>query len=197
MQNKKIKDMVIYALFIALIGVASFTPIGFVPLVGVSITTLHVFVLIMAFLTGKKGGLVAGLAFGIFSLIRALVMPNAITDLIFINPIVSVLPRAIFGFLAGLTSDILNKKYGNQLVKKTLLIAISAVILTFIHTAMVLPLMYLFAPLVDGLENFWQENAFLTMFGAVMVANGFLEMIFAGVITPLCVVPLAKVMERS
>ena len=188
--------MAIYALFIALIGIATFTPIGYLPLGIATITTLHVFVLLMAFLTDTKGGFIAGLAFGIFSFIRALTMPASPTDVLFQNPIVSVLPRALFGLIAGFVATKLNKKYGNDLVKKTVLMVISSVILTFIHSAMVLPLMYLFAPTVDAFKNFWNENTFLGFFGSILLANGLLEMAEAGIVVPLCVVPLSKVLDK-
>ena len=197
MKNKKVQNMAIYALFIALICIATFTPIGFIPIGVATITTLHVFVLLMAFLTDTKGGFIAGLAFGIFSLIRAIVSPVSTTDLLFRNPLVSVLPRALFGLFAGMTASHLNTKYGKKLVKKTLLMVIASVMLTFIHTAMVLPLMYAFAPTVPEFKNFWNENTFLSFFGTVLLANGLLEMIEAGIIVPLCSIPLSKVLERK
>ena len=196
MRNKRVKEMALYAVFIALIAIESFTPIGFIPIGTSSITTLHVLVILMAFLTDTKGGFVAGLTFGICSLLRAVIAPASATDILFRNPLVSILPRVIFGLLAGLTASYLNKKFGDSLAKKTVLIVVSSVVLTFIHTALVLPMMYLFAPSIPEFSNFWNENTFIVFFWGVLVANGFLEMLVAGIIVPICTIPLNKVMER-
>ena len=71
---------------------------GFVPwFCGVSITIMHVPVIIGAILEGPVVGLVIGLIFGVFSLLQAAMAPTGPIDVFFTNPLVSVLPRLLIG----------------------------------------------------------------------------------------------------
>ena len=65
-KNKAVVEIAINALIVAIIAVMSFVPyVGYIgiPAVGVSITTIHVAVLIFAWMFGWKEGLVAGFSF--------------------------------------------------------------------------------------------------------------------------------------
>ena len=75
---------------------------GFIPWGGVSLTIMHVPVIIGAVLEGPVVGLVIGLIFGVFSLIQAAVAPNGPADVWFTNPLLSVLPRLFIGPVAWL-----------------------------------------------------------------------------------------------
>ncbi len=71
---------------------------GFLPwFTGTSITILTVPVVIGAVLEGPIVGLTIGLIFGVFSLIQAAVAPNGPGDVVFTNPLYSVLPRLFIG----------------------------------------------------------------------------------------------------
>lgn len=76
---------------------------GFLPWFGgVSLTVMHVPVIIGAVLEGPWVGLAIGLIFGLFSMIQAAVAPNGPADVWFTNPILSILPRLFIGPLAWL-----------------------------------------------------------------------------------------------
>ncbi len=76
---------------------------GFIPwLSGASLTIMQVPVIIGAVLEGPVVGLAIGLIFGVFSLIQAGVAPNGPGDVIFTNPLISVLPRLFIGPVAWL-----------------------------------------------------------------------------------------------
>lgn len=71
---------------------------GFIPWFGgVSITIMHVPVIIGAILEGPIVGMVIGLIFGVFSLLQAAMAPTGPIDVFFTNPLVSVLPRMLIG----------------------------------------------------------------------------------------------------
>ena len=56
MRNEKVRDMAYYAVFVAIITIMTFVPsLGYITLGGISITILHVIVLLAAFTMGKKG----------------------------------------------------------------------------------------------------------------------------------------------
>ena len=68
--NSKTYELVLTALFVAIIVVMASTPLGFIPLVVINATTLHIPVIIGSiFLGPKKGGFLGGV-FGLTSFIK-------------------------------------------------------------------------------------------------------------------------------
>ena len=192
-KNKAVVEIAINALIVAIIAVMSFVPyVGYIgiPAVGVSITTIHVAVLIFAWMFGWKEGLVAGFSFGIFSLIKAASMPVTPIDPCFVNPFVSVFPRLTFGFLAGLIFDLL------RLVKKpslrlTLNIIVCGV-MTIFHSVLTLSMLYIFFGNTEALSSF---NYFSLIFTIVSI-NGLLELIVGMVLVPVIILPLDKAFPK-
>ncbi len=81
------------------------TPLGFIPwFSGASITIMTSPVVIGAVIEGPVVGLVVGFLFGGFSFLHAagLFGPVGPTDALFLNPLVSVLPRLLIGPIAWL-----------------------------------------------------------------------------------------------
>jgi uncharacterized membrane protein len=79
------------------------TRLGFIPwFAGASLTIMHVPVIIGAILEGPVVGVVIGLIFGVFSLIQAAVAPTGPQDVIFTNPLISILPRLFIGPISWL-----------------------------------------------------------------------------------------------
>jgi uncharacterized membrane protein len=101
--QSKTRKIVVTGVLGALCIILGLTPLGFVPwFTGASLTTMHIPVIIGAVLEGPVVGLVTGLIFGLFSLVRAAVAPQGPADVWFVNPLVSVLPRLIIGLSAWL-----------------------------------------------------------------------------------------------
>ena len=193
MRNTKVRDMAYYAIFIAIIAIMTFIPsLGYIVVGGISITILHVVVLIAAFTMGKKGGLVAGLAMGILCLMKAWIMPGSIYDYPFRNPLCAVLPRALFGFVAGLAADIIATKFKNKALSASLVV-VSSVLLTAFHSIVTVPLIYVCATWVPELSDWVASNELLIFFGATFVGNSIFEMIVAGVATAPIIMVLRPV----
>jgi uncharacterized membrane protein len=75
-----------------------FPVLGFIPWFGgISLTIIHIPVIIGAVLEGPIVGLIIGLIFGIFSMLRAAIAPLSPADLWFTDPVLSVLPRLFIG----------------------------------------------------------------------------------------------------
>lgn len=71
---------------------------GFIPwFSGVSVTIMAVPVIIGAILEGPIVGAGIGLIFGLFSLLEAAIAPSGPGDVVFTNPLISVLPRLFIG----------------------------------------------------------------------------------------------------
>jgi uncharacterized membrane protein len=76
---------------------------GFIPWFGgVSLTIMHVPVIIGAILAGPLVSAGIGLIFGLFSMFQAAIAPAGPTDVWFTNPLLSVVPRLFIGPIAWL-----------------------------------------------------------------------------------------------
>jgi uncharacterized membrane protein len=103
MPQDRTRKIVIAGILGAISIFLGITKWGFLPWVGgASITIMTVPVVIGAVLEGPVVGLAIGLIFGVFSLIQAAAAPNGPIDVLFTNPLVSVLPRLFIAPLAWL-----------------------------------------------------------------------------------------------
>jgi uncharacterized membrane protein len=130
------QDMAIDAIFIALILIMSFVPnMGYITVApGVSLTLIHIPVLIGAYLRGTKKATLYGLVFGISSWLEALIIGTGF-NLFFIYPWTAIPCRVVFGFLAGLFFSF-GRKF-SQRGAKSLYLALVSLVLTWIHTGLV------------------------------------------------------------
>lgn len=101
-KRKEMFDFVLTSIFAAIIMLLSLIPnlgyITFFP--GVSITIVHIPVIIGVFILSWKNSLVLGFFFGLSSLIASYLYGAAAFDLAFRNPLVSILPRMLFAVSA-------------------------------------------------------------------------------------------------
>lgn len=124
----------------ALIVIMTFVPyIGYISIGALSITLLHIPLIIGACVLGVKGGLVLGAVWGITCIIKAATSPVAITDPLFTNPLVSLLPRLLAGLVAGLVFEFVSKKFK----KFHLASVLSAVFACLTNTVFVMGSLYL------------------------------------------------------
>jgi uncharacterized membrane protein len=99
---KQTKELVMTSTLAAIILVLSFVPqLGFITLLpGVSITIVHIPVLIGIMMLSLKQSLVLGVTFGMGSWIASLMYAASPVDLAFQNPLISILPRVLFALVA-------------------------------------------------------------------------------------------------
>lgn len=103
MSQDRTRKLVITGVMGAIAILLGITRWGFIPWFGgVSLTIMHVPVIIGAVLEGPIVGLGVGLIFGVFSMIQAAIAPNSPADTWFTNPLLAVLPRLFIGPLAYL-----------------------------------------------------------------------------------------------
>jgi uncharacterized membrane protein len=103
MPQDRTRKVVITGVLAAISVLLGWTHWGFIPwFSGASLTIMHVPVIIGAILEGPVVGVAIGLIFGLFSMLQAAIAPTGPTDVIFTNPLVSVLPRLFIGPVAWL-----------------------------------------------------------------------------------------------
>lgn len=189
MRNEKIKKIAFAGIIMALIIVMTFTNLGFIILPSsVSITLIHIPVLIGSMILGKKYGALLGFVFGLCSFILSFY--NISTNAPFTNPLVSILPRIIFGFMVVPLYNLFMKVFKNDIVSTLVAMLVS----TFLHTVMVLTCIYIVwkTNFYFGVDEFVANcgtlegtNLFKYIY-AVLISNGLLEMLLAGVVgTPI------------
>lgn len=175
------------SLLVSLLLILGFTPLGFISIPPVSITTMHIPVIIGSIILGPIYGGITGLVFGLISLLKAITGPAGPVDLLFSpfasgSPLYSLImcigPRVILGILPGLLSDLLYKRMKN----KSLGIAISAGLATACHTIMVL----------GCLSIFFKALPIKEVFLTIISLNGSLEILSAVLIVPAVAIPLKK-----
>ncbi len=99
---KNTKELVFLSMFSAIILMMSLIPnLGFIVLFpGISITIIHIPVLVGVMIVSRKQAILLGLMFGLGSLSAALMRASTPIELAFINPLISVLPRILFAWFA-------------------------------------------------------------------------------------------------
>ena len=70
MKNEKTYELVLTALFTAIIVIMAFTPLGYIPLVVINATVIHIPVILGALFLGPKKGAFLGFIFGLTSFIN-------------------------------------------------------------------------------------------------------------------------------
>ena len=139
---KEIKTIAFDAMFLALIFVFAYVPyLGYITIGPLAFTTMHVLVLQGAILFGAKRGALYGFFFGVSSLLVALQYPGTL-NYFCLNPFISIVPRVLFGLIAGLVFDAL-KKYCTQKTFNIVSIPLCGVF-TLLHTVLYFTFFYVF-----------------------------------------------------
>ncbi|WP_461207513.1 ECF transporter S component [Clostridium sp. DL1XJH146] len=180
------RQIVVIGMLSSISIVLGITGLGFIPIYPVKATIMHIPVIIGAVIEGPVVGAMVGLIFGIFSIFQAISNPT-ILSYIFMNPLVSVLPRVLIGIIAYYIYKIIPVK--NEGIKA----GIAGAIGTLVNTVGVLTMMYLLYG-ASYAETIGIDTALAgkTIIG-IGVANGIPEVIIATLITSAVVVAIKKI----
>ncbi len=147
MRNKRVLEMTTIAMFATIIFLMAWFPtIGFIPLFGMSITLIHIPVIIGAMYGGRKMGLILGIVFGVSSWFVALMRASQPFDLMFQNPLLAVVPRAIFGFVIWYVYA----GFKHLIKHKAASVAATFLVVTLIHTLLVMGTAIAMTPFYEG-----------------------------------------------
>jgi len=141
----KTRKLTFLGAMLAITIIMDMTPIlGAIPLPGVSATITHVPTIITGIILGPISGLIMGTFFGIISLLHALMRPASPLDPLFINPLLSVLPRMAIGVMSYYSYTLVRKLLSG--FKPYIGVSIGSAIGGFIgsmtNTVLVLTMMY-------------------------------------------------------
>ena len=182
------------AVLSAIVIVMTFVPyVGYINYGALSITLIHIPVIIGACVLGIKGGLVLGTVWGTSCMIKAILMPpSPLEGIIFKNPLVSIIPRIAAGFVAALVYTLLCKKFK----RKEILSGISALCGCLTNTILVMGSIYV----IYGSKYSEELGIGSVSFGgltnyilAAFTINAVIEIVAAVAIT----IPVAKALRKK
>jgi hypothetical protein len=181
-QNKT-NQLVKLSVFVALIIIQSWVPmLGNIPTPVLSITYIHVTVILATLWLGWKEGVLVGTAWGLNSWIRALTAPvSPINAQVLSDVMVSVLPRMLMPLiLAGLIVVFKSWSKNPRLVG-----ALAGFSGSFLNTFLVLGAIVLFKQEVYMTIKGVDQTGLWKLLGGIIATNGILEAFVAAILTPI------------
>lgn len=189
MTNTRTREIALIAIFGGIILFMSLVPApwglpwGYIPIKPVEATIIHIPVIIGAIFGGKRVAIALGLFFGVGSLLAALIYAP-VTAPLFYNPLVSILPRVLFGYLIYVLYTNISKYVKNPGASMALTFGLS----TIAHSVMVLSMIW-----VVGLFSYYGNvysaignPSLITLYSGIISINAFLEILIAVLVgTPI------------
>lgn len=199
MNQDKTKQLVVMAMFCAIMGVMAVTNIGMIPLGFMNATTLHIPVILCAVLLGPKKGMLMGFLFGLISLLTNTFRPN-ITSFVFSpfyqsdygNPLFSLLicfvPRILIGLVSALSYNGFKKTRLPSLVS----LGITGFLGSITNTIFVMGGIWLLFGEGYAAAKGLAADALGSVIGSVVLINGIPEAIVAAILTAV----IGKTLEK-
>ncbi len=206
MKKQKTSDMVKIALFIALIILLSVTPLGYIPIGAINATTIQMPVIIGAVLFGWKKGAFLGGVFGVTSLIKNTLQPNA-TSFVF-SPFIPVfgeesgslwaiaiclLPRIMIGVTAAFVFWALSKTK----ISKTIAAAAAGFCGSLTNTLLVMGGIFVFFGESYSAAKDIAYNTLMATVSAAITGAGITEAVVSAVICGAVCTALFKYLKKS
>ncbi len=178
----KTKRIVLYGLFIAIILLMAFTPIGYIKMPFVEITLITIPVIVGAVTMGPVAGLVLGTVFGLTSFAQCFGMSKFGTTLFSINPfftfIICVVARALMGYLCGVIFKAFEKR-GNTSVWAFGVSSVAGALLNTLFFVGFLLILFGNSDYIMAMRAGANVLAFLAAFVGI---NGLVEAIACGIV---------------
>lgn len=210
MNNTKTFNMVMTALFIAIIAVMTFIPnVGYINLIVIKATLLHVPVIVGSIVLGPKNGAVLGATFGITSLIKNTLEPSLLSFAF--SPfysvgdvggngwsvVIALVPRILVGVIPYFVYKGIEKLLKDFKKRRLIAIPIAAAAGALTNTLLVMNLIYFcFREEFAAAKNIALEAVYDVILG-IIAANGVPETIVAVVLGTAVSMALLKLMPQS
>lgn len=174
---KSPRGLAFMGLMLAVTIIMDLTPLGAIPLGPISATVIHIPTIITGVVLGPISGLIMGTSLGIISLIHAATRPMTLLDPLFINPLVSILPRMFIGVVAYYVYILFKKLISKETAKNSISTFLAGVLGSMTNTFLVFSMLYL----VYAKEAVEILGAtFKTIIIAVFTTNAIAEAIISG-----------------
>lgn len=179
-----VRQLVILGLMTGMIFLMGLTPIGYIKTGTLSITLITIPVAITAYVLGPVGGAIAGLMFGITSLISAFTQPSAmmvaLTEVsVARTAVLCLVPRILDGLLIGLLSAGLKKTRIPTAVSG----AIAGFGIAFVNTVLFMTSLVLLFGNTDYVKNMRADRNLVVFIIAIVSVNVIIEWVSTAVVT--------------
>lgn len=192
MRHNNTRHLVLTALFVAMILLLGFTPMGLIPLGFINITILCVPVVIGTIVLGLKTGIVLGFCFGTVSALSAFGImgtPSSLAaTLVAANPFLALVMCYVPRLLVPITVHLVHKLVSRSKPIARMALPASAAAGSLCNTVFYLGLMLLFYVMM-GIEY----ANLLALIGGTGLIAGTAEAVAAAVISTPVVVALRKI----
>ena len=182
--SKKLLKLTVNAVFIAIIAVMSFTPLGYLKLGAVEISLLAIPVAFGGAIMGVSSGALLGLAFGISSFIQCFGMSAFGTAIMGVSPvstfIICIIPRILMGAGSALAYKLLKSKNVQDNVSSLISFLTAAVLNTLFFVGSFIVL-FGNTELYAGLETQFATTNIVAFFAAFVGLNGLVEAVASAV----------------
>ena len=201
MKNKKTKNLVLYAMFIAIEMLLVFIPfLGYIPIGPLRATTLHIPVIIAGIILGKKGGMIIGLVFGLSSLFYNTISPT-VTSFVFspfisgniLSAVIAIVPRVLIGYIAG----IIFEKFQKAKINNNIGIIIAGLAGSLVNTILVLGGIYFIFGQSYAIAIGQDFNLLVTYLIGIITTSGILEAVVGTIIALFVCKPLLTYTKRG
>ncbi len=202
MKNERTYELVLTALFSAIIVVMAFTPLGYIPLVVINATIIHIPVILGALFLGPKKGAFLGFMFGLTSFINNTFKAATASAFVF-SPVLAAnivgvsgilkslyicfVPRILAGvipyFVYLLVRKLSKKKDGKKTASTGVSLACAGIAGTFTNTLLVMSGIYvLYKDAYAQALGIAGDAVIYTIMG-IITLNGVAEAAVAAVLT--------------
>lgn len=195
MNNKKTLSMVLTGLFMAIIAVMTFIPnVGYINLIVIKATLLHVPVIVGSIVLGPKKGAVLGATFGITSLIKNTLEPSLLSFAF--SPfyqvgdiggngwsvVIALVPRILVGVIPYFVFTGIEKLLKNIKMRRTIALPLACASGALINTLLVMHLIFFCFREEFAAAQSVAVDVVYSMILGIIAANGIPETIVAVVI---------------
>lgn len=153
-----------------------------------SATTLHMIVILTAILEGPLSGAILGLVMGLLSMVTAFTGAS-VTAPAFMNPLISVLPRVLVGFLSGLLFHVLRRS------RAAWVPAVVGAFGAVVNTVLVLGGIFVFGLMIESIGGVSQIMK--AAIGTTILFNALPEAVLSAVVVLAVTKALAPLYRRS
>ncbi len=171
--SSKTKSLTMCSILAAISIFMTYTPFGMIPFLIFSVSISHMPTIIASLMMGPVQGAIVGAFFGATTMSKAFIMPGGILDPLFMNPLISVVPRIFIG---------ITPYYVAKLIKnENMRIILGAAVGSMTNTILVLGMIWLiYAKKVYELT---QGTTAAQIFISVLTSAGIIEMVTATALT--------------
>lgn len=195
MNNRKTLSMVMTGLFMAIIAVMTFIPnVGYINLIVIKATLLHVPVIVGSIVLGPKKGAVLGATFGITSLIKNTLEPSLLSFAF--SPfyqlgdiggngwsvVIALVPRILVGVVPYFVFTGIEKLFKNMKARRTIALPLACASGALVNTLLVMHLIFFCFRDEFAAAQSVAVDAVYGMILGIIAANGIPEAIVAVVI---------------